>query len=130
MSVDLMPRPGVIVYRLGNLTADNFTPRLDKDTVARPGQEPGLSASETIPLGRKAQAVDLSLLLRPLRAFPDDPEQGGTPGHVAIAPANPSDEVVMDALNAWALFRGSEQTHPYTQILLDAVVKPNMRKDP
>ncbi len=53
MSVDLMPRPGVIVYRLGNLTADNFTPRLDKDTVGAPGQEPGLSASETIPLGRK-----------------------------------------------------------------------------
>jgi len=130
VSVHLMPRSGVIVYIWGNLTADNFTPRSDKDTVARPGQEPGLSASETIPPGRKAQAVDLSLLKRPLRAFPDDPEQGGTPGHLAIAPANPSDEVDMDALKAWALFRGGGGTHPYTQILLDAVVEPNVRIDP
>lgn len=120
----------MIAYIWGNRTADNFTPRPGKDMVGRPGQKAGLSASETIPSNRKVQGIDLALLGPPLAAFPDDPEQGGTPGHVAIAPAGASGEVDADALEDWASFRRSGRTHPYTQVLLDAVIQPNVRKGP
>jgi hypothetical protein len=119
----------VIVYVWGNLTADNFTPRSGRDTVRAPGREAGLSASEAIPPGRKAQGIDLSLLRPPLRAFLDRPEQGGTPGHVAIAPVDDVGEVDIDELGHWASFRKSGHVHPLTQILLDAVVRPNVRSD-
>jgi hypothetical protein len=33
----------------------------------------------------------------------------------------------MDRLEHWAAFRNSGQVHPLTQILLDAVVLPNVR---
>jgi hypothetical protein len=88
----------VIVYIGGSLTADNFTPRLGKDTIGRPGQRPGLSASETIPPGRKAQGIDIDRLRPPLRAFPDDVERGGTPGHFAIAPVDELGEVDVTSL--------------------------------
>ena len=115
----------MIVYVWGNLTADNFTPRPGKDMVGRAGQKPGLSASEAPPVGRKAQGIDLDLLTPPLRAFFDEPDQGGTKGHVAIAPADHAGEVDAKALEEWASFRKTGQIHPFTQILLDAVVRPD-----
>jgi hypothetical protein len=117
----------VIVYIWGNLTSDNFTPRLGKDTVRRSGQESGVSASRAIPAGRKAQGIDTARLKPPLRAFPDDPTQGGTPGHFSIAPVDDQGEVDVKALEAWAMSRGTDQTHELTQRLLDAVVEPNAR---
>jgi hypothetical protein len=117
----------VIVYIWGNLTSDNFTPRPGKDTVGRPGQQAGLSASEEIPAGRKAQGIDTDKLKPPLKAIPDDTQQGGTPGHFAIAPVDQEGRVDVAQLQDWATSRGTGQTHTFTQILLDAVVKPNAK---
>jgi hypothetical protein len=117
----------VIVYIWGNLTSDNFTPRSGKDTVGKPGQQAGLSASEAIPPGRKAQGINVDKLKLPLKAVPDDPTQGGTPGHFAIAPVDEKGEVDVKQLEAWARSRGSGQTHEFTQLLLDAVVEPNVK---
>jgi hypothetical protein len=119
----------VIIYRSGNLTADNFTPRPGKDTAGKPGQKPGLSLSERSPPGRKVQSIDIRKLKPPLRAFPDDVAQGGTPGHIAIAPVDEKGEVDIKLLEAWAAERGSSQIHELTQNLLDAVVEPDVRSD-
>ncbi len=75
----------------------------------------------------KAQGIDVGKLKPPLRAFPDDTKRGGTPGHVTIAPVNEMGEVDVEQLEAWAALRGSEKTHEFTQILLDAVVEPNAK---
>ena len=117
----------MIVYIWGNLTSDNFTPRPGKDTIGQPGQQAGLSASLTIPPGRKAQGIDIDKLKTPLMAIPDDTNEGGTPGHFAIAPVDEMGEVDVKQLEAWAMSRGTGQTHEFTQILLDAVVEPNAK---
>jgi hypothetical protein len=117
----------VIVYVWGSLTADNFTPRPGKDTVGRPGQTPGLSASSAIPEGRKAQGIDLNLLRPPLKAFPDDPTHGGSSDHFAIAPANETGEVDIEVLNEWASHRKMGTVHALTQLILDAVAQPNVK---
>lgn len=83
----------VVIYIWGSLTVDNFTPRPGKDTIGRPGQQPGLSASEVIPPGKKAQGIDSNRLNAPLKAIPDKTEQGGVPGHYAIAPSDEMGEV-------------------------------------
>jgi hypothetical protein len=119
----------VIVYVWGNLTADNFTPRPGKDTIGRSGQRPGLSAFEAPPVGCKAQGIDLDRLVPPLHAFFDEPDEGGTKGHVAIAPADTTGEVDAKALEDWASIRRTEQVHHFTQVLLDAVVRPNFRSE-
>lgn len=121
------PQVDVIVYIWGNLTSDNFTPRLGKDTIGRPGRQAGLSASDAIPPGRKAQGIDIDSLKPPLKAILDDTKQGGTPGHVAIAPVDENGEVDFKRLESWAMSRGTGQTHELTQSLLDAVVEPNAK---
>lgn len=117
----------MIVYVWGNLTADNFTPRPGKDTVGRSGQKPGLSASLTVPKGSKAQGIDVDLLRPPLKAFPDDPSQGGSSDHFAIAPADESAEVDIQALDEWASHRTTGSVHLLTQLLFDSVVQPNVK---
>lgn len=115
----------MIVYRWGNLTADNFTPRPGEDTVGRAGRQPGLSASQAPPVDCKAQGIELDLLARPLQAFFDEPDQGETEGHIGIAPASHAGAVDAKALEEWASFRKTGQVHQFTQALLDAVVRPN-----
>jgi hypothetical protein len=117
----------VIVYIWGNLTSDNFTPRPGKDTVGGPGQEPGLSASGAIPPGRKVQGIDTEKLKPPLMAIPDDINQGGMAGHFSIAPVSETGHVDREQLENWAAFRGTGDTHELTQLLLDAVVQPNVK---
>jgi len=117
----------VIVYIWGNLTSDNFTPRPGKDTVGKPGQQAGLSASNTVPSGKKAQAIDTEKLKLPLQAFPDDTAQGGAEGHFAIAPVDENGEVNFTQLQIWAASRGTGRTHELTQRLLDAVVEPSVK---
>jgi hypothetical protein len=117
----------VIVYIWGNLTSDNFTPRPGKDTVGGPGQQAGLSASGAVPPGRKGQAIDTERLKPPLKAIPDDTTQGGADGHFAIAPVNVMGDVDVEQLQAWAASRGTGRTHEFTQLLLDAVVEPNVK---
>ncbi|NUQ62799.1 MAG: hypothetical protein HUU20_09935 [Pirellulales bacterium] len=116
----------MIVYVWGNLTADNFTPRPGKDTVGRPGQRPGLSAFASPPANRKSQAVDLAMIGPALKGFPDELDQGGTQGHVAITPVDDSGEIDVKALEQWASFRKTGRVHPFTQVLLDAIVEPNV----
>ncbi len=117
----------MIVYIWGNLTPDNFTPRPGKDAVGRPGQKAGLSASDRIPAGKKAHGIDSDMLALPLKAIPDDEQQGGTPGHFAITPVDGSSgEVDIQRLEEWAKSRGSGVTHEFTQNVLDAVVTPNV----
>ena len=116
----------MIVYIWGNLTVDNFTPRPGKDTVGGPGQQPGLSASAAIPRGKKAQGIEVDKLKPRLRAWPDDKNHGGTPGHFAIAPVDKNGELDVEELRAWASSRGTGATHEFTQILLDAVVEHNV----
>jgi hypothetical protein len=86
-----------------------------------------LSTSEKTPTGGKAQAIDVEKLKLPLVAIPDDPAQGGSPGHVAIVPVNEKRELDLALLTEWASSRGTGHTHALTQILLDAVVEPNTR---
>lgn len=111
----------MILYIWGNRTIDNFTPRLGKDTVGRPGQQAGLSASARIP-NWKAQAIDTDEFRGPLKAIPDDVAQGGTAGHFSIAPIDANGQVDLALLEAWARTRGSGKPHELTEILLEAVV--------
>lgn len=67
------------------------------------------------------------MLSPPLKPIPDDPDQGGTAGHFAIAPVDQAGEVDQISLEEWASYRKTGQTHLFTQILLDAVVKPNFK---
>jgi hypothetical protein len=108
-------------------TSDNFTPRLGKDTSAAPGQPPGLSAWDAIPPGKKAQGIETTKLLVPLAAIADDITQGGNAGHFLIVPTNERREVDVAQLQDWAMSRGTGQIHPLTQILLNAVVHPNVK---
>ena len=117
----------VVVYIWGNKTVDNFTPRVCKDTMEQPGQQPGLSAWDKIPPGRKAQGIDIGKLGALLRAIPDDPESGGEPGHFTIAPINELGELDREKLEDWAMTRGTERIHELTRILLDAVTQPNAK---
>jgi len=121
-----------LVYRSGTRTVANFTPRPGRDTVARSGQAPGLSTSlphELAP-GDKVQVLDLSLLQGPLRAFADDPSEGGTPGHVTIAPVDANGNIDQALLEEWADARATGATHPLTDLVLAAVVQVNVRKQP
>lgn len=121
----------MLVVRLGSPTTRNLTPRMGKDTTPdpdRPGQAPGLSSfEETGPLTGKAQLIDVEQLRPPLRAFRDDPTRRGTPGHVSIAPATAQGEVDLAALERWARCREDEQPHPFTQIVMDAIIDPRTR---
>jgi hypothetical protein len=117
----------VIVYIWGNLTLDNFTPRPGKDTIGDRGQPPGLSAWTAVPPGKKAQGIDTDKLVPWLTAIPDDPQKGGTAGHFAIAPADENGDIDVLRLEQWAMTRGTGDAHELTQLLLDAVVEPNVK---
>src|SRR3954453_621835 len=96
-----------LVYRRGRLVERTFTPRPGIDTVGRPGQAPGLSAFDTLKLRRRevAQGIDVTLLQLPLRAIPDDPAAGGTPGHFSIVPVDATGAVDQQLLDEWAATR-------------------------
>ncbi len=122
----------MIVYRSGAVTADNFTPRPGKDTAGQAGKPPGLSTFETISAlhlvpSSKVQQIDLDLLQSPLKPFSDDPMQGGTIGHVAIAPGDEQGNVDQKLLEEWAACRRTGTCHTFTQFVLDAVTKIDIR---
>ena len=113
-----------IVYRRGNPTAANFTPR-PKDCVANPpapASEPGLSTFMTPgdDSTQRHRAVDLALLPPELCGFADDPSVGGTEGHVTIAPVTPDGRVDVAGLRAWAATRGEQTIHPFTRAVMRA----------
>ena len=117
----------MIVYIWGNLTDDNFTPRLGKDTTGKLGQKPGMSANHRIPPGRRAQGIDTERLKPPLQAIPDDVRLGGTPGHFAITPVADDGDVDLPRLVEWAGVRGLGVRHEFTQCVLDAVVERDVK---
>src|SRR5438093_6040599 len=113
-----------IVYRYGNATAANFTPR-EKDCIAQPpspASAPGLSTFRTPDPDptRKRWALDLGLLPTELCGFADEPALGGFDGHVSIAPISPDGNVDDVALRAWAATRGSETVHAFTHAVMRA----------
>jgi hypothetical protein len=112
-----------IVYRRGSKTNRNLTPRPGIDTVGRPGQEPGLSTSETLRPGVVGQGIDLAMLPATLKAFADDPAIGGSPGHVAIVPVDAAGTIDWQLLQEWAASRNSGQPHPLTIMLENAIVE-------
>jgi hypothetical protein len=119
-----MPR---LVYRSGSARDDNLTPRMNQDTVGKPGQSPGLSTFATLELavhpGGKAQVIDLDLLESPLRGFEDCSFlEGGIDGHVSIAPAGPDDRVDYGLLHEWAQTRNTEHIHRFTDLVKQALV--------
>ena len=82
---------------------------------------------ETLRRGEIGQGINLSLLRPPLAAIADDPEMGGTPGHVSIAPVNSAGEVDQQLLEEWAASRDTGAPHALTQLVLDAIVENNVR---
>jgi hypothetical protein len=122
----------VIVFRSGSHRDDNFTPRPGIDTEERPATAPGLSTFTTLEQavqpGEKAQAIDLERLLVPLRGIPDDAEQGGTPGHVSITPVDSLGAVDQQRLQEWAAYRRTGRQHPFTRIVLEAIVELDVRR--
>ncbi|MHB1425410.1 MAG: hypothetical protein ACYC3I_19745 [Gemmataceae bacterium] len=77
--------------------------------------------------GTKGHRIDLSQLRPPLHAFADDPNEGGDVGHVAIAPVDETGKIDRPLLESWAACRDTEEEHPLTTIVLEAVVAKNVR---
>jgi hypothetical protein len=117
------------VFRRGSATNQALTPRQKIDTVARPGSAGGLSVTDELKGVDKAQRIDVDRLKAPLRYFPDDISAGGEAGHGVIAPANVTGDVDQAALDQWASCRQSQQdqTHPLTQLVIDAIVERDVR---
>jgi hypothetical protein len=103
------------VYRGGSRTPDNLTPRPNIDTQ-------GLSTFETLEQavrpGGKAQVIDLSRLQAPLVGVSDAPPFG----HISIRPGAELTPKVVQAIAEWTLSRGTGIIHPYTHVLLHAIV--------
>ena len=109
--------------RLGQLDSEKVYARARaRIRSVGPDKSPDCRHPRRTPVGRKAQRIDLDLLTPPMKAFPDEPDQGGTKGHIAIAPADDAGEVDVKALEDWASSRETGRVHSLTQILLDAVV--------
>lgn len=111
-----------VVFRLGSRSLNNLTPK-PKDLAGQPGlREPGLSTLEHLAAKEKGIKIDLALLRLPLQAFADDPSAVGRPGHVSIAPIDDSGKVDLRQLREWVDSRQRNFDHPFTQIVLDAVL--------
>jgi hypothetical protein len=84
-------------------------------------------------LYRFGSATDDALTPRPGKdtiaapGVPDDPAQGGQPGHGVIAPLDGRGKVDQAMLDEWASSRGSGRRHPLTQAVLDAIVERDVR---
>ncbi len=117
-----------LVYRGGSRTSANLTPR-ETDCEGRRGQAPGLSTFEAPDRFRgRVQVIDLERLRPPLRGIPDQVEEGGTPGHVSIAPVTHDGRVDAVLLAEWAGSRARaldelDYMHGLTRIVYDAVVE-------
>lgn len=114
-----------VVYRRGSHTQRQLTPR-PTDLLAEPGTAPGLSTNATLETGAKGQQIDLARLPAELGAFADDPGEGGTAGHVAIAPVDAAGNLDAQRLAEWAAARDAETEHPLTTLLMQAIVQKNV----
>ena len=89
-----------------------------------------MSTFETPTIGKRELAIDLSRLKPPLRGIADDAALGGTAGHVSIVPVDENGRVAKELLEEWAASRDQDEPHPFTQIILDAIVPENERGSP
>ena len=103
-----------LVYRYGQNSVPNMTPRPGIDTSATAGRVPGLSTAD-IPRRKPAQTIDVAKLAVPLAAFRDGAN------HVAIVPITDAGEVDQALLDEWAASRTTGATHALTALLRAAV---------
>lgn len=119
------------IYRIGNATYLNFTPKVKDLADDKPGlRMPGLSAlSAPIHLqGRiTAFAIDVAKLGPTLGVYADDPRANGRPGHVTIVPIDPSGMPVASELEGWAASCGADPPHGYTRIVFLAHLEERVR---
>jgi len=111
------------LYRRGPRTIRNLTPRPGRDTVAAPGRPPGLSVYDSQGGSGKVQVIDPQRLRAPLAAIPDDPSQGGAPGHFAITPVDESGQPDQALLEDWAAHREDDTPHVLTTVILNAIIR-------
>ena len=113
------------VYRSGSRTDLTMTPR-PKD-VSADLQEAGLSVwrdlEAAINLDGKAQKIDLSKLDPSILGCFQDQH-----GHVSIVPLDADGKLDMIKLAEWAATRDSAAPHPFTKMIIDAVVERNVRR--
>jgi hypothetical protein len=114
------------VYRSGSPTDLTMTPRPDDD-VSSEIPKAGLSAWRTleaaVKIGKRAQKIDLAMLdPAVLGCFQDEQ------GHVSIVPIDPAGNLDMIKLTEWAATRGSPTPHPFTTMVVKAIVEPNVRR--
>jgi hypothetical protein len=125
-----------IVFRGGSRTNSMLTPRAARDTIAPAGLTPGLSVEDVLEDAledgnKKAQKLDLAKLKLPLAYFPDNPAvENARKGHGVITPVNAEGQVDFNALQEWALARGSQSDtpHPLTQLVIDAIIEIDVRR--
>ena len=87
---------------------------------------PGISTDRSLEDGAKGQRIDIARLPPPLRAFEDDPAQGGIPGHVTIVPVDAAGAVDQRLLQEWAVAREAGIEHRLTVLLMQAIVEKNV----
>lgn len=115
-----------IVYRSGSPTDLTMTPRPDDD-VSSDLQEAGLSTWRTleaaVKVRKRGQKIDLAKLdPAVLGCFEDEN------GHVAIVPVDTDGKLDMMKLAEWAATRGSVTPHPFTTMVMMAIVEQNVRR--
>jgi hypothetical protein len=115
-----------IVYRCGSPTDLTMTPRTDDD--ASPDlQKAGLSTWRTleaaVKIGKRGQKIDLAKLdPAVLGCFQDEH------GHVSIVPVDQAGQLDMIKLAEWAATRGTTTPHPFTTVVVKAIVEQNVRR--
>ena len=109
------------VFRKGSNTNVSMTPRPGED-VSPDLQKAGLSTwrdlEAAIPVGGKGQKIDVAKLdSAVLGCYQDEA------GHVSIVPIDKDGGLDMIKLAEWAATRGSATLHPFTMIVVNAIVE-------
>jgi hypothetical protein len=114
------------VYRDGARREKDMTPRPDQD-VSPNVQQAGLSTwrdlEAAIRPGKKGQKIDLAMLdPGVLGCFQDENR------HVSIVPIDADGNMDMMKLREWAATWGLAPAHPFTRMVMDAIVERNIRR--
>jgi hypothetical protein len=126
MADDIIRVRDGFAYRNGARRQKDMTPRPDHD-VSADLQEAGLSTwrdlEAAIKPGGKGQKIDLTLLDPALLGCFQDQN-----GHVSIVPIDVEGNMDMMKLAEWAKTWGSEDVHPLTTMVMDAIVEKNVKR--
>jgi hypothetical protein len=71
----------------------------------------------------KVQVLEADDLPPTLRAFPDDPSQGGVDGHYAIAPVDAMGSIDQARLSEWASRRESPEPDPLVESVRQSILE-------